>query len=411
MDLGGIINHTEQLIGGLKDLGHTVDLKELINSQNSNDNRKDALFEKLESGIQVHQGKGWNFSGRDRLAYGTWRGVQNAKQILSEYDLVIWTVPVPSRNRQNIGNMFWPDLYDLPLSTKQIAFIHDGNAKQGYPWLLHIQDKLVGVACVHHCALASSDHLTVPRKLILNPQLMPIRSILDWDQKEHGFVNMQTFKAWKHVHELVDAIRFMKPKEAGELREVAGKGIEYQYMTSVDKCKPQYLTEDGQRIWDLALANGMTHHDYWNTTRVDEMLNLARVHVDPSWSRKYSQFGGHYNRVSVDAMIRGCVSVAHRLGMGEDMFQPGYHYIDVSKARDSQDYAQIVQDASNLDIVSANHFRENCRDLLGLFDRRFVAAQVISLATEEAEGTFIGSHDLHVQSKAEDVLLNHFGIF
>lgn len=412
MDLGGIINHTEQLIGGLKDLGHTVHLRELVYADNAHEQKKDGPFEIGPSGIPFSQGRGWNFPRKNRSAYKTTAGLNTARQILSDYDIVIWTIPVPSKNRQNLGNDKWSTLYDLPKSVKQVAFVHDGNAQIGYPHMMHIVEHLSAVACVHHAALGSSGHLNAPRALVLNPQENPIQPLPGFEEKIPGFVNMQTFKAWKHVHELVEAIAYMPTKDVIELREVAGKGIEYQYMTSEDKCKPQYFHADGRKFWDAALANGMKHHDYWNTEQVDKWLLCARVLVDPSWSKRYSKYGGHYNRVVVDAMIRGAIPVAHKLGMGTDLFIPNEHYIDLSEARDAQDYADIVYYASK-DHPTFLMIRDNCQSLLPQFDRTAVAKRLIDLAHGNLDTVGLTEpKDVQddIWSKADDILFDHFGI-
>ena len=425
MDLGGIINHTEQLIGGLQDLGHTVHLKELVYNAKVFDVRKEGNFEVGPSGIPFSQGKGWNFKLRDRIAYKTTAGLKSAQQILNSYDMVIWTVPVVPKNKHHLGNHLWPELYDLSPSVKQVAFIHDGNARSNSLHLQHVAHHLSGLACVHECALNGADFLPIPRALVLNPQENPVREVQHWSNKRAGFVNMQTFKAWKHVHELVEAIAYMPTRHPEELREIAGKGIEYQYMTSEDKCKPEYFHENfaeeaghafvddpwfsGMKIWEAALQNDMTHHDYWNTQEVDEMLTSARVLVDPSWSNKYSKIGGHWNRVVVDAMIRGCVPVAQKLGMGKSLFVAGQHYVDLDAARDAQDYADIVLGAGNMNTMEAQHYRDYALELLPLFDRKNVAQKLIDLAFGNIE-TEVGTEDPILKSKYEDLMFNHYGV-
>lgn len=418
MDLGGIINHTEQLIGGLKELGHKVDLKELVYADDAHAQRREGAFEIGPSGIPFAQGKGWNFERRQRIPYKTSAGLSSAKLILNGYDLVIWTVPVPPKNKQHLGNDRWPELYALEPEVRQVAFIHDGNAKQGNPHILHIQEHLSAVACVHACALNGAAHIQAPRALILNPQERPLRDVRTWDNKLPGFVNMQTFKAWKHVHELIESIAYMPSRVSGELREVAGKGIEYQYMTSEDKCKDHYFHDQSydwfssMKFWDAAEENGMTHHDYWNTRQVDEWLTEARVLVDPSWSAKYSKVGGHWNRVVVDAMIRGCIPVAQARGMGDELFQAGVHYIDLGPARDAQEYAEIVYYASRISEKDARQYRENSIPLLRQFDRVAVADRLVKLAFDGLPDMLEPSaSDPNVEKKYKDLMLNHYGVF
>lgn len=415
MDLGGIINHTEQLLGGFQDLGHETALVELVYADTAHGQGKSGSFETGPSGIPHAQGKGWNFPRSHRIPYKTWAGLNSAKVFLNEFDLVIWTVPVPPKNKQQLGNDKWPELYALQPEVKQIAFIHDGNARNNAAHLYHIQEHLSGIACVHGCALNSADFLRTPRALVVNPQERPIRSVIPWDDKHTGFVNMQTFKAWKHVHELVRSIAYMPPREEGELREIAGKGIEYQYMTSIDKCKEAYFHDDPDkpfhnlRLWDVALENGLKHHDYWPNSDVHEWLEMARVLVDPSWSARYSKVGGHWNRVVVDAMIRGAIPVAHERGMGTELFEAGVHYVALDDARDPQDYADIIQRTSRMSEKEADVFHKEHVDILGMFDRGVVAKKVIDLANGECL-TEQGQVDPKVHQKYEDLMFEHYGV-
>lgn len=416
MDLGGIINHTEQLIGGLKDLGHSVRLMEFVYADSAFAVRKSGKFEHNgPSGIPFDQGKGWNFGRSERVAYKSFAGLNTAKQILNEFDMVIWTVPVPSKNKQNLGNDKWPDLYDLNPNVKQVAFIHDGNCKNGAPHILHIQDRLSGLACVHSCAMNGADHLTVPRALILNPQFKPVREKISWFDKKPGFVNMQTFKAWKHVHELIEAIAYMPRKKKDELREVAGMGIEYQYMTSTEKCKPEYFHDQNdewfssEKFWDAALMNGMTHHGYWSSMEVSDWLSKARVLVDPSWSNRYSKVGGHWNRVVVDAMIHGCIPVARKAGMGDEIFEAGIHYIDIPSDCSPEEYAETVLRTSHIPVGTANLMRDAHNELLHYFDRKVVAQALIDLVHGNIY-TKTGQDDPRIRGKYEDLMFNHFGV-
>ena len=409
MDLGGIINHTEQLIGGLKDLGHEVDLKEFAYSETALASRKTGEFSIGPSGIPHSQGKGWQWKASDRIPYKNWAALKSALRFIRGYDLVVWTIPVVPKNKTNLGNDGWVKLYSDHEVT-QVAFIHDGNLEASYPHIGHILPYLDGLACVHHAALGSTRHIKgIDKELILNPQENPVRNYPDWETKPPGFFNLQTFKAWKHVHELVGAIRYMPLLKAGELREVVGKGIEYQYMTSEEKCKPQYFHPDGVRFWHAAEDNGMHHHEYMEADRVDLWLHQARLLIDPSWSARYSRLGGHYNRVVVDGMIRGCVAVAHVDGMGTDLFLPGEHYVDLSPARDSKDYAEIIAQASHMSDHDASRFRSNCRQLLPLFDRKKVAQNLLDLAEhgECGQGEFTTKL---LTERSDNIMFNHFGV-
>ena len=427
MDLGGIVNHTEQLIGGFKDLGHTVSLLELSwKSKHPRANNKavDTTWQWGPSGIQHHQGKGWNFPSKNRLGYkGMWK-LEETKHHLEQFDLIIWSVPVPTKLAEHRGNNDWPKLYDLK-HPKQIAIIHDGNCASACPHILHIADHLAGLACVHPCAYNGADVFPVKRQMILNPQDLDNCNptfMVPWKNRLKGFISLQTFKAWKHVHELIEAIAYMPEKKDDEYRWVVGEGIEYRYMVSKEKCKPQYYHDDicnvqgdeiwfsNMKFWNAAIANGMQRPErgWWNAQDTTKMLRQARVLVDPSWSNKYSKVGGHPNRVVVDAIRCGAIPVARPLGMGNEIFEAGVHYVPIHTDAGPQEYADTILAVSNLPGWQVEAYHEAGIDKLQLFERGKIASMFISLA--EGDNIFKRSTTDEVITKCDEVLENFFGV-
>lgn len=409
MDLGGIINHTEHLAAGFRELYHEVDFLQILYKEGEARSQKNSFVaQTLGTGVPYRQGSGWMFPADRRVTY--WRNeTMKARRKLCEYDIVIWTIPVPPKNKPNKGNDAWPELYDLP-NTKQIAISHDGNAARGYPHLLRVAEHLSGLACVHPCALNTCEFLPIPRALIVNPQAKPLeRKSYGWDNRSCGFVNAQTFKAWKHAHELVGAIRYMDPPQSQERRYVIGKGIEYQYLTSPDKCKPQYFHDDGDRYWESAEANGMEHRDYVDEATLMTLMGSTRAVVDPSWSDRYSKKGGHFNRVLVEAMMNCCVPVARLKGVGDDFFKPNEDYVVIPEDADESQYAEIVQEAGHASKKFRDALEYNYRQKLHLFDREYVAQQFIDLAYDGVESGEV-VHNAQAEEKSEDILFNHFGI-
>lgn len=390
-DLGGIINHTEQLIAGFQDLGHEATLFEMVWREKAPSQRKDTSkggWMTGYSGLPVHQGKGWNFPAENRIAYKD-SALPSAIQKLEEFDLIIWTTPVPTKIADHRGNVDWIDLYGV--NVPQVGIIHDGNALAANAHILEVKEAFKGLACVHACAMKGASFLPIPRAMILNPQDPDAPHIPGWDVRSRGFVSMQTFKGWKRVHELVEAIAYMPPRvNDEELRHIAGEGIEYRYMASPDKCKPQYFHPDngewpwsGKQMWYAALDNGMQRppNGYWNSHEVRAMLSKARVLVDPSWSKKYAGVGGHWNRVAVDAIRHGVIPIAQREAMGDELFKPNVHYIPLERGMSPETYAQVVWEAGhNLDRPLAMEMQAAGQSLLGLFDRAYVATQFIDLA-------------------------------
>lgn len=422
MDLGGIINHTEQLVGGFQDLGHEVSILELSwkdKHPRAQNKYMDDSWEIGPSNIPFHQGKGWNFPAKSRFGYkNSWRRKETINH-LNKYDLVIWSVPVPTKLAEHRGNADWPELYEK-CTAKQIAIIHDGNALDGCPHILRIAEYLDGVAAVHPCAYRGSSFIPTRRKMILNPQDLSYDDYYSWNawhRRLNGFISCQTFKAWKHVHELIEAIAYMPPLKNREIRLVAGQGIEYRYMVSEDKCKPQYFHKEyiktdfaGERFWDAAERNGMYRPPlgYLTSKEVSMYLYTTKTLIDPSWSNKYSKVGGHPNRVVVDAIRCGAVPVARPKGMGDEIFQAGVHYYAIPDGVTPEDYAKHVIEAGFMGKTDANKYREAGRDKLQLFERSKIARQYLALAFEE-DGE-VGVETDEACRKSDDILLNFFQI-
>lgn len=166
------------------------------------------------------------------------------------------------------------------------------------------------------------------------------------------------------------------------------------------------------KFWDAAEENGMVHHDYWDSEEVERWTGTARALVDPSWSRKYSAIGGHWNRVVVDAMIGGAIPVARPLGMGDELFKAGEHYVAIPTDVGPQEYADIVLSVGGMSDQEANRFRGAHLDLLHKFDRKEVAKRLLDLVNGELDNTEIrhGETDPQIKAKFEDLMFNFYGV-
>lgn len=427
---GGIINHNENLIGGFKDLGHSVDFIELVwrDSIKAKGSKDSSNYEIKESGIPVHQGKGWLFPQANRFAYKGDYNLRKWKQHVSGYDLIIWQIPVPTKQRDNEGNTDWLALYDLPEKIKQIAIIHDGNLQKSYPWITQISQHLSGLACVHPCAYHGANVVDVPRALILNPQKLPLEDKPSWDSRDYGFISMQTFKGWKHVDDLVRAIPHMSPYMS---KQLAGGGIEHNYMTSRDKCKPQYFVSQerdpdiseehyGQKIWDVAVDHGMKWHGYLTETEIKNLLQKTQLVIDPSWSKAYASIGDHFNRVVVDGIIEGAIPIARNLGISTnvegvgEVFKPNENYFMVPYDATPKEFAETVEFACNIESGYAQDIRDANRNLLRHFDRERVASQYIALAQGYGTGFYdrleLGIVPEDILYKTEKTMTEFFGL-
>ena len=285
-----------------------------------------------------------------------------------------------------------------------------------------LADHLDGLACVHECALASTGYINIPRKLICNP-FYNIKVLIEkfgmqgkpYQERDTGFIAPHTYKRWKHMDDLIRAIAYMKnPKPENEQRIVAGKGIEYRYMNAHDKCRPEYRNEKGERIWDVALNNGMTNLD-WIKYPSEYMQNI-RVVVDPSWSLSYASRGAHWNRTGIEAMIYGAILVAQEIAMtainlfdnnkyDAKLFHPMEHYVPLKENMSSQEYADQIYWANNLHLDKVTEIQKNCWNLLPKhFDAKLVAQQFIDFANGNEAGCMNSLPDNSMQAKCDKIL-------
>jgi hypothetical protein len=387
-DYGGIINHAENLAMGLKEIGHEVDFVKLCPKKKFGSTRavsaeSIAEYRKLGTGLFYHQSKGWWWPNENKVAYLD--DVARAKFVekCADYDAVLWHIPVPTCNKDNAGVNEWLQLYNP--DTKNIAIIHDGNMPELYPHLNYVAHYFHGMVCVHESAYHSASCIGIPRKMIVNPfDLFGIERQYPDFHNRSGFTAVQVFKAWKRVDDLIRAIPHMKNKEN---KVVGGAGIEYRYMTSQDKCKPKYFDEAGDRIWDKALRHGMNYVGTIPTDVHYQLLRKSKLQIDPSWSRKYSAFGAHFNRTSVEAILCGAVPVATNLGMNKSqVFKAGVNYIELEVGAESQHhYAEVIDDALN-DEIRWRDIVINNYSLAKRFDRKQVAQEYIDFINDKTLG-------------------------
>lgn len=385
-DYGGIINHAEYLAKGLKELGHEVDFCVLVPRHKVVERKvlpKDKhQYRKVGTGYPFHQGRGW--FGVPKKPYLNDLERFFFRKQCSNYDAVLWHIPVPTLAKDNKGIQQWRELYDN--GTKNIAIIHDGNLPELYPHLISVADHFHAAVCVHESAMRSGKMLNIPRKLIVNPFDLSDRDSGGDFETRSGLAAFQVFKAWKRVDTLIRSIPYMDNEEA---KVIGGEGIEYRYMTSKEKCKPKYYNDAGERIWDEATRIGMRYLGTVPNDKVFSWLRKAKVQIDPSYSNKYSSYGAHFNRTTVEAIICGAVPMATDLGMKDSqLFKSGENYGLIPAGCDPMDFAGRVDEL----IFNKNKWlriRENNEALLTRFDMLNVAQEYVDLA-KSADGLEVG---------------------
>ena len=368
-DMGGIINHHEQLCAGLKDLGHEVTTKLLVWRDAPPRSVAGGRGSRQHSGLEFDQRRGFSWGANDIIAYKGQRNLLKWKEYAEQFDLIIWQVAVPTKRKENRGNLDWLHLYRLE-HPKQVAVIHDGNFLASYPWLYAVADQLDGLACVHNCAFNSAQNISVPSFLIPNPFEIQYPDISEEAYADRrGALSVQTWKAWKRVPELLRAMLYARHTDL----KLAGKGIDYYYLTSKDKCKYP-------GVWDAVVGHGVEYLDVITNEQRDKLLGEVVCSVDASWSKKYAAIGAHFNRVQVEAIMRGAVPVVRDIAVAYSIFKHDVNCLTIPWDATPQEFAELLDEYCTMPYDRYRHIMENAVALLPNFERAKVAQDYLDLA-------------------------------
>lgn len=399
-NFGGIINHNEQLIAGLKDLGHEVTfayIKPTATAPKAVDvtTCPEGYEFGAGTGYPVHQGKGWI------APYYSLKNKDSIKKFVEDankHDIVIWQSIFGFKNSDTEKFKDWTPMIE-DVTAKQVVIIHDGNLKKLYSWIHKFSHKFSGIACVHPAAYKSADFMPVPRNMILNPQdLTVLPTPGKWENRKDVILSLQTFKRWKRVDDLVFSIPYINGKVI-----IAGDGMERAYMTSPDKCKPEYhctrdkdpeATEEmiGKKIWDNAMATGnMAYIGFVTEQKRDKILETSKFLIDTSWTTTY---GEHFNRVIVDAMRVGVVPIARNLGVSDfehgngTLFKVDENYLMVPYDATPKQFGEKINEFFNISKEKYEQIVQNNYEVLKLFDRKTIAQQYVDLALGKDAGYY-----------------------
>lgn len=401
-DYGGLVNDTEIMTKGFLDLGHSVSNIILAPKSYGLKIGKGAAVVPRMSGYEVGVGTGlWihhksGFLGMDSFGFAEKSSMKEWKRYTSRFDLIIHHTPVPTLRKEYKGIDTWKLLYRIKVP--QIAISPDANFRDSYPHAYEIVKHLKGVACTHEAGYEACKKLPTRRVLLPGPHIIDIKGAKkrSLSKRKKGFVSIQNFKPIKHVDDLIRSIPFMKK---GITKVVAGGGIEYHYMTSENKVKPKYLDKEGNKIWDVALENGMKFVGYIPNEKRDTIMSEVNVLVDCSWSNKYSALGPHFNRTFIEAMKNGCVPTCTDLGMdGSKVFTPGENYIRIPAMCTPKERAGLLEEAMS-DEKLLKKIRNNNLKLLPQFDYLSICQGLIDLGTKKSPCGIIGEGEVGKEDK------------
>lgn len=325
-DLGGIINWTEHLCHGLRALGAEPVLVRLEDKYACRSSSSKRTMVKGWSGLAYDQMGGWHFPLERRIPL---RGI-DWEGYTEQFAGIIWGIAVPSA-----AKLFpdWQELYRA-CRAPQVMVIHDGNLNKMYPHAYEVMNHCKFIAAVHDCALGSIGDIAVPKGLIPNAQVERFVEPTLAERKAQVF-SLQVFKRLKHVDDLVRAVPYIKSTVV-----LAGGGIEYYYMTSQTKRRPEYGT-----IWEDALLDGMEYIGFIDEETRDTYLKESMLLVDPGWSKGYAKYGAVFNRTFVEAAIMGCLPAATDMCMGgNSLFDPA-DYVTIPAGCLAQEFAEVINGA------------------------------------------------------------------
>ena len=410
---------------GLRELGHQVRVRCLYWKDSVTKNASAKTTEPSVLGGHIDYETGW--TRMKRIAYKGDENLKRWKEFASSFDLIIWQIPVPSKARSNEGNMDWIELYNIPV--KQIVYVHDGNLLKMYPHIYRIADQLTGAVGVHPCAYHSLKRLPVVRAMAFSPQMEIKERMQAADsakKKRSGWFSLQTFKAWKHVDDIVRAVPYM----GGYRKVLAGRGMHYHYMTSPEKMPPEYrgdrrLDPDipkafiGRPIWEIALDYEMRHMGWVTNEQRETVLHSAATLIDPSWAHMYAKIGDHFNRVVIDALIGGAAPIARNLGVSTneegigELFKPNKNYFMIPYNTTPREFAEACNDY-NSDLMKGKRgdIVKEGRKLLKHFDYRVTAQTFIDMAEGKPAGYYrdkaMGRYDRRTDFAGRDLISTFF---
>jgi glycosyltransferase involved in cell wall biosynthesis len=424
---GGIINNQEALHLGLAALGHDVHVVRLDWKSEIGKVRISTRRISQQRGMftTFDQERGWNWPAKNRFAYKGERQLRRWKDFASQFDAIIWQIPVPTKRRQNFGNSDWVKLYDLPSSVKQVAYAHDAHIGRT-PWIYEVCHQFRGVAFTNSAGFGSGLILPVPTSLIITPQANIAERLNNtaWSGRT-GFLSLQTFKGWKHVDDLVRAIPHMKNTEK---KMVAGGGLHYHYMTSRDKMKPVYIgnvdkdpdidpKNIGVPIWTAAESAGMKYCDYVSAEIRDQILGTSKFLIDPSWSHAFAEHGEHYNRTVFESLIAGAIPIARNIGITSrldgngELFVAGANYFMIRWDATPKEFADVVDNAMCISEVKYREMLLAGREVLRHVDHVQVAKEFVKLINGEScgvHGSRVGAINDELETAAKKAMSGFF---
>lgn len=341
---GGIVEYTAAMLKAFKELGCDVDIVQIhpkpITEREYNKKVSDIVSGDYDKRIQYNSEwasyqkdetvgyyrnpyHGYYLPPSRRICAYEKEAVRKWFDLVSDADIILWNfMPTKLRYWVEGGKKlnFWHKFFDLPDRIKQVFLVHDAYFNVRASNIIAVKDKILFLGCAHLAAYYCCSEIGMPRTLLFNPRYiaddakMPIKLK---DDRKVDFFAAHMFKPMKHMEEYVAAIPYVN-----SVCEIAGAGIEYSYMTSVNKIKQNYLCtkkRDGKlpdemdgkiSLWNRAVDSGMIYHGQMSGEAVIKKLKNTKFAIDPSYCKHYANYcNTHINGFIIEAMLCGAYPV------------------------------------------------------------------------------------------------------
>lgn len=409
---GGHCEYSDVLLKGLRENGAEVDFFYISPNKQDTSNRvkvKDKLLNSTggvdEKGNRYTYGEnvGCYYHSEtgfvtEKSLYGDANLTKRLRSELDQYDAIIWQDLGGFKNPHNEIHTDWLSLVKRRSGQKQIAMFHDHGAFLRYPWFDKIQDQFDFLICVHPASYNMGANFSIPRCMILNPQVIDSSKVIESNWKNRDKKTTMAIGAWKgskKMHEVVMAVPWM---DRDIVIDMCGDGTERRYLAATDKCKPSYirtkLTDpsfnketmglDDDRFWVHAHNHpGFTWRGPVDSVTRDKLYSDCFMFIDPAWYSVNKKIDAHFSRVIVEAMKNGIVPFARDLGLGYgdgtgSMFKAGHHYINIPWDATPKQFGTIINDTINC--ISEDQYEtivSNNLKLVSDTDYRLIGAQFI----------------------------------
>jgi glycosyltransferase involved in cell wall biosynthesis len=397
--LGGIITSSEQFMQGFRECGHEATFCLLNRTKNNGDNGGSDHSRWQDPGpwiwsphtnMWVHPVHGW----RGKYLSMVGRGIDDFITLAKQHDVVVWSCLFGLRNNLTEGTTDWTRMFT---STERpcVVMIQDDHLVERYPWIIPMAPYITGWVGVQRVSYDVCAGLGRRAIIYSGQDVSPVEFS---GNREKTLFSCQTWKRWKRVDRLVAAAPYLR--RHGIRTALSGVGIEAHYMWSKEKCRDvYYVTREndpdaadehvGQKIWDVAMASGMEYLGSITEDQRDQCLLKSQFLLDLS-TRPEST--GQINRTVVEAIRHGAIPVCvpkfisgNDEGVGE-LFTHNENYLGVRSDWHPKQLADYLDLLFRLPESEFVRIRENGLRLIGKFDRKIAARQLVELALGQRTG-------------------------